>query len=481
MQPLSKLRAACVVAVIAGGAMLPGGELAATERSTAGWRLARLVQLLGVPVELRVERPEMVRTGEVHPGLMTLPQSLDFGLAFNVDAQIAAAQETGQRATGRAAWRQLGPKLDLRLAEGYGEYRAISGRTPSTSRGDRSLSLRQPIFDWSAYHEALRQEANIGAAEQVRTNAQSVAALEAGDIYLSTLQSQLIVGYTAEYEQELRRLLRYMENRAGAGGASASDLQRVRGRVENIRASVSENRAGLITNLTQFARLVGRLPERIAIPPSLGIALPETEREAVEAGLSGNHDLRGLTLYVDAARLEMRAQNSRFIPRVDLEISRVENRNPSGSEGLQSDTRGLVILSWNLFNSGADLAQRDALMAKRQETSLRVLNAERRLRQQLENTYSVLDSIRLRFDAVRQEVDANRIVVTAFNEQLFTTNRQLLDVLDAYQRLYQSKVDLTNLLVTEAKLQLEVAHLLGRLQPALGRGAPASVAEGRRK
>jgi outer membrane protein, adhesin transport system len=57
-------------------------------------------------------------------------------------------------------------------------------------------------------------------------------------------------------------------------------------------------------------------------------------------------------------------------------------------------------------------------------------------------------------------------VVAAFNEQLFATNRQLLDVLDAYQRLYQSKVDLTNLVVTEAQVRLQVSHLLGLLPNA---------------
>jgi len=402
---------------------------------------------------------------------MSLESALALGVAESVDARIAGVQQEGQQATGRAAWRQLGPKLDYRIAEGEGEYTAVTGPTPRLRRGDQSLTLRQPLFDWTSYHEALRQASNTEAASLVRQNAESLAALESANIYLATLQSRLIISYTVEYEALLRKLLQFMNDRAAAGGASPADLERVRARVENIRAANSENRAGLVTNLTQFVRLIGRLPERIEIPRVLTGPLPGNEQRAIDTALERNFELRAARSFAEAAGYERTAARGRLIPRLDLEIARSENRNPSGSAGLQVDERALVILSWNLFNSGVDVAQSQAVAARRSEFLLRVENSERRLRQQLESSYSVLDSIRARFEAVREEVAANRKVVEAFNEQLFATNRQLLDVLDAYQRFYQSKVDLTNLLVTEAQVQVQVAHLVADLYRAGGDAA----------
>ena len=459
----------------ASAAPAPGGGLQPAQakmpdpadRVAAGqWALGSLAVLLDVPRMIDIEPSSLFRSEKIQPGLMTLGQSLELGESFNVEANISRAQEESQLQIARGAWRQLGPKVDLRVATGSGQYESISGPTPRMGRGDQSIALRQPLFDWSTWQEVLRQEQNAQAASLARANAQSQAALDAGSGYLSVLQSALIVGYTVEYEALLRNLLQYMENRSAAGGASPADLERVRARVDNARATVSENRAGLVTNLDQFARITGLMPSRIEIPPRVRADLPVLAQPAIDRGMQANLDLRAARSLAMASVREADGARGKFMPRFDLEVSTTQNRNPSGLVGTQTDNRMLLILSWNVFNSGVDTAQRAALGAKQREFALRVEGAERRLRQQLENAYTVLGSIEQRFDAVRAEVRANRTVVAAFNEQLFATNRQLLDVLDAYQRLYQSKVDLTNLVITQAQVTLQVAHLLGGVRPS---------------
>lgn len=454
------------MAAVAGSAPRSATTGAAAREAVVepGWRLREVVDLLEVEPVMTLERPAAMRADDVRPGLFTLGDALELGAGFNLDARISQAQEAQQLATRRGAWRQLGPKIDLRYAAGHGKFESVSGPTPGMSRGDASVTLRMPIFDWSTWQDILRQEQNAEASSLTRGNAQSLAALEAGNGYLGVLQSRLVVGYTEQYEELLRRLLRYMEDRADAGGASPADFDRVRARVENTRSAVSENRAGLVTSLAEFARLTGLIPETIEVPAMPEGELPGDAQAAIDAALEENLDLRAARSLAEATGRERRAVDGRFMPRLDLELSATENRNPSGSVGEQSDQSALVIMSWNVFNSGADLAQRVAVAAREQEFVLRVENAERQLRQQLETSYSVLDSIRLQVAAVREEVRANRTVVEAFSEQLFATNRQLLDVLDAYQRYFQSKVDFTNLLVTEARLKLQVAHLLGRLR-----------------
>jgi adhesin transport system outer membrane protein len=105
----------------------------------------------------------------------------------------------------------------------------------------------------------------------------------------------------------------------------------------------------------------------------------------------------------------------------------------------------------------------DAAAARRDELAAKATNVERKLVQELEVAYANLDASAVRFAAVRDELDANTKVVTAFRKQLLGANRQLLDVLDAYQRLYQSRLDMTQALISEAQSQLRVAHLTGTL------------------
>ena len=60
-------------------------------------------------------------------------------------------------------------------------------------------------------------------------------------------------------------------------------------------------------------------------------------------------------------------------------------------------------------------------------------------------------------------------MVDAFQAQLVGGNRPLLDVLDAYQRHYQSQVDLTQVMVSTAQNEWRLAHITGSLGPQLGR------------
>jgi outer membrane protein TolC len=64
-------------------------------------------------------------------------------------------------------------------------------------------------------------------------------------------------------------------------------------------------------------------------------------------------------------------------------------------------------------------------------------------------------------------------VVDAFKAQLVGGNRPLLDVLDAYQRLHSSRLELAGLVVNEVQNHAKVAHLTGRLGQGMAPWATA--------
>jgi adhesin transport system outer membrane protein len=102
-----------------------------------------------------------------------------------------------------------------------------------------------------------------------------------------------------------------------------------------------------------------------------------------------------------------------------------------------------------------------------QEKQLRADDTQRKLDQEVEAAYAALDAVNERYAALREELQANRTVVEAFKAQLVGGNRPLLDVLDAYQRLHQSKTDIAQLVISEVQNHVKVAHLTGRLAQPL--------------
>lgn len=427
-------------------------------------KLSELSGLLGIPKVMAIDAIPSFSSLELVPEPLNLNQSLNIAIGYSLDVAIARTQEEGQISAKSAAWRDLGPKVDLRKSVGNGQYTSYTGVTTNLFRSSEAITLRQPLFNWAIFNEALRQSENAETSRLSKIATESATAYEAGSVYLSTLQSRLIIEYTQEYENHLQYLLNYMNNRVEAGGSTPADLERVKSRVENARSSISENRAGLISNLSQFVRLLGRYPQSLEVPATLGFDIPFNQNDAISVANANNLELRAARSLAIATAFEKKVSESKFLPRVDLEATHDREKNPPGVTGHTTDNTVAMIMSWNIFSSGADVAARNVALSKQRENELRVENSERKLRQQLENDYSILASIDSRFTAIRSEIDSNKKVVDAFNEQLFSTNRQLLDVLDAYQRLYQSKVDVTNLLITEAQVQLQVAHYLGQLK-----------------
>ena len=434
-----------------------------------GLRIVALPDLVGTPPVITVESPQSLKPF-VQPGdEMTLLESMRRALYYSYAVRAAAARVETTKQTERTALARLLPRVDARMSAGQAKYDASARPTPPEwmLRVDRSVTAAQPLFNWSDYMTWRQQGALVSAEKERRSNTDSATALEAASAFLSVYQAQLVIEYGESYRELLADLERYVSERANSGATSLADADRVRARVANAQSILAEGRASLITSMGNLRRLVGALPERVTVGPLDASILPETLDGARTEATAANPDLLASRREVDAATLERRAVFGRFMPNVELEVSQLEFRNTSGQVGNQSDSRVLVVMNIPIFAGGGDLATVRALAAKRQEKEFNLGEKERKLLFDLESAFSVIESINPRLESTRVELESNLKVVAAFREQLFASNRSLLDVLDAYQRLYQSKVDLTTLLVNEARTKLQVAHLSGRLRQIL--------------
>jgi adhesin transport system outer membrane protein len=434
-----------------------------------GLRIIALPELVGAPPVVTVESPESLKAF-VQPGdEMTLLESMRRALYYSYAVRAAAARVETTKQTERTALSRLLPRVDARMSAGQAKYDATARPTPPEwmLRVDRSVTAAQPLFNWSDYMTWRQQGALVSAEQERRANTDSATALEAASAFLSVYQAQLIIEYGESYRELLADLERYVSERASSGATSVADADRVRARVANAQSILAEGRASLISAMGNLRRLVGALPERVTVGTLDTSILPETLDGARTEATAANPELLASRREVDAATLERRAVFGRFMPNIELEVSQLEFRNTSGQVGNQSDSRVLVVMNLPIYAGGGDLATTRALAAKRQEKEFNLGEKERKLLFDLESAFSVIESINPRLESTRVELEANLKVVAAFREQLFASNRSLLDVLDAYQRLYQSKVDMTTLLVNEARTKLQVAHLSGRLRQIL--------------
>ncbi|MBW8830155.1 MAG: TolC family protein [Burkholderiales bacterium] len=428
-------------------------------------RMNNLPEVLQVPMSLAVAGEG--RTADDAAATMDLRGAIAQGLNYSPDVRAARFRAESFEQTRRAALGALLPHVDLRAAVGRGRLESVDPWS-QLPRKDGSAQLTQALIDEPARREWRRQGVLADSALRQVGGAESSAGLELAGAYLQALQSRLTIEVSQGYEAMLTELLRFVSERAAGGGASVADRERVRARVASARANIADARASLKVALRNLERLVGSAPARLDVggPASLGI--PSELNAAKTLALAQNDDLRAARAEAEAADWGRSAAQAHFLPRVSLEVSHNRNVNAAGTEAYFRDTKAMMVLTVPLFNGGSDLAQMRASTAQREEKNELALTVERKLLQELEAAYANLEAVADRYRSVSEELDADRAVVKAFQAQLTAANRSLLDVLDAYQRLYQTQLDMTALVIGETQNHLKVAHLTGTLMSAFG-------------
>ena len=444
------------------------------ERGERATRLGELSRLLDLPLTLLME-PTKEPTKELakepaSTNAADLKSVARMGLAYSLEVEAARQRLETFGHTRDAARGALLPRADLRLAVGKG---ALVSSEPHLhlQRQEYTATLRQALIDEPARRELIRQRVLTDSAELQLGGAASNALLESAGAWLAVLQSRVSVQLGIEYTSLLDELSRYITERAAAGGASPADRERVRGRVANVRASMADTNAALKVATRNLNRLTGAVPVSISLSfPASEFSVPAAREGALEVALLQNFELLAARAEVVAAEVEGDIARSRFLPRLELELTHSRTTNSGGQENFSRDSRGMVVLNVPLANGGTDLSQVRASTSRRNELQAKASNVERKLTLELETAYANLEAAAQRFNAVREELDANAKVVAAFRAQMLGSNRSLLEVLDAFQRLHQSRLDLTQSLVSEAQSQLRVAHLTGSLAAVFSAG-----------
>ncbi|MEH3086239.1 MAG: TolC family protein [Xylophilus ampelinus] len=432
-------------------------------------RLDQLPMLLGLPQRLSVATTRAGGAEAPPVPSLRLDESMRKGVDESYDTKAAVSRVEAAEETVEASRGMLRPKVDLLLERGRGDAAAATGGTHK--RETDSLMMRFPLIDRVVSNDVLRQEQLALSAKAQAEGTRSSAALDAASAYLLALQARLVMELSSGYEAMLQELLDYVSARAEAGGASVAERNRVRARVANARSTIADARANLNASLQKLQSLVGEAPQALELAAPDGMKLPGTAEEAKEIAASANFDLRSAAAERDAAVHEAASQRAKYFPRLEAQLIHRQDVTASALTQIQ-DNRAMLSMSWSIFNGGTDRAQMAAALARSEAQNFQREGVLRRLSQEIDAAYATLDAMQERFAAVREEVQSNASVVEAFRAQLVGGNRQLLDVLDAYQRLHQSRLDIVQLAITEAQNYVKVAHLTGELPSLLTAPVP---------
>jgi len=286
-----------------------------------------------------------------------------------------------------------------------------------------------------------------------------------------------MVIFTQQYKANLDKLSERMKDRVSGGGASGVELERIKSRSTTAASAIDEARSEDHAAVVEFHRLTGVMPLGLQIPASLMPAIPTTVDEVLEASLRAYPELRQAEDDSHAADSGIGKAFSNLLPKLAVEYTDTRTWNAGGAAfetlGATSviypytnDRRVMGVFTWTL-NGGVDFGEGMASLARARIASYHAIDVRQRLEESIRVSYDALNSEYMRFQNTSQALEANQKVTVAFEQQYLAGSRQLLDLLDAYERLYSSQTELVRVMVAEANAGFQLRRSMGELVPAI--------------
>jgi adhesin transport system outer membrane protein len=362
------------------------------------------------------------------------------------------------------------PRLDYTTAAARETLKQPGVTDRDYNRNGYTLTLNQMLYDGFATSSDVKRldKARLTRYYELLDAAES-AALEAARVYYDVIRYRQLmflaennfVEHRASYEQLLRR--------AQAGAGRRVDVEHAAGRLALAELNLSTEAANLHDVMARFLRLVGDRPPPVMFGPArLGRDYPASEPEALSAALRNNPSLRASVENVESAQHDVEVRRSAFHPKLDLRMRNDNIGNYQGVTGTRQNNVAEVVLSYNLFNGGADVArQRVYVERKGLAVDLRD-KACRDVRQTISIAYN--DVLRLRSQLANLDLQVSAIEKTrdAYKAQFNIGQRSLLDLLDTENELLNARRTAVNadvdLALAYVRTQAGMGHLLEFLE-----------------
>jgi adhesin transport system outer membrane protein len=412
-----------------------------------------------------------------------LDEAVSIALQNNNELKASIAGAKSKEWDTMGTYSQYLPTVNLDVAVGREQSRPASYNDSNGDRvldnthlrRDRSLLVRQPIIDLGVIADIFlaKSKQDIGDIDKLETR--DTVALGTVTAYLKLLQSQVAIQLADQYRVYLDGLAKIMQTRVDAGGATAADLDRVISRSTLAESARMEAVGEFEINLAEFKRLTGVMPMKIVVPTRLAPDIPVDMADASKRAYINNPSYLGSVKKVDLAQDERHKTYSTVLPKVYAQYSGVYSYNAGGSananpvDGVYATQRtdtAMIVAQWSL-NGLTPIAGSLSAAAKEKQSYLQSLDVRQRMDQAIRANYTAVSSTKKRLAVLQKTVEANERVVTGFEAQYKSGTRSLFDLLDAYEQLYNSRLNLTRVIFSYTLASFQIRQQMGDIVPSI--------------
>ena len=363
-----------------------------------------------------------------------------------------------------------GPRVDLTARGGFGKLTDSTTRSygynDAAPYSSASLLVTQPLWDgWATRGRVREAEATYRSLNhRVLDNANSLA-LDAIIAHVDVLRRQQIYQLAQDNVTRHEEILEKARAREAQGVDTMADVSQAQSRLARARSTLTEARASLQKGEDTYTRLTRHSAMKLG-PVNMPAEMFQSPEDVLKAAQKGNPKVSAYLEDVKAATAVREQVRSAYSPSVSIEAGPSYSDRDGKSELWTAEVGVAAVVRWNLFNSGADVAESKAAAARIRQSRRVLYDYMDDLKLNVEESWTEFLSAQKQLEFYREAIEYNKTTRNAYEEQFVMGERSLLDVLDAENELFNSSTQAATALGNTLIAAYRMKALAGDLLPS---------------
>ena len=376
-----------------------------------------------------------------------------------IQSQRYSLRGTDERLSkAEAGWR---PQVSLTgsIARGPQEFVFVPVHDQWLTARNVALQILQPLYRGGGTVAGIAQaKAEIGAGQAELSDVEQQQLYAAASAYLDVYRDQRLVELSRNLVDVLDVNEKNVQSTFRAGAATETDTSQAAARLEGAVASRLAAEGEFATSRANFKAIVGRDPGALEAPTLIG-QLPAGEADAQAVALAQHPALLAARQRIEAASHKVDVVRAELLPKVDA-VGTLTHEDDAFTRGDRLNSASIgVQASIPLYEGGgtySDIRAAREAVAQEQKTELQT---ERDVARQVTAAWNRLAAARAQQDQFKAQIEANQVALRTTGDQVTAGTRTRLDLLNAEQELFSSRVNLVAAQhdTYEASFQLELA------------------------
>lgn len=317
-----------------------------------------------------------------------------------------------------------------------------STTTSSLSPRSFSLSVTEPIYRGGKTTAETKAAKNLFKASQADlTVKEQQLLLETVKAYMGVLHAQFVADLNVRNENVLRKHYEAAQDRFNVGEVTQTDVAQSKARLAEARAIRIGAEGSLISTFATYRKVTGNFPKKLLwpLPPK---DIPSNERQALNAAINNHPAIASAVYYESAARDNIDVAMSDLLPQVSIRGG-YDKKYDISTVIDETETLSLsAVVKIPIYQTGVQhsLVRKKKLVLN--QTRLESEEARRITLEEVTLAWEALITARAKIDAFKTQVNASKLALEGVEQEVMVGLRTTLDVLDAEQEVFSSRVNL---------------------------------------